>query len=74
MEGYMAKRVRVTTESESGRNQRFYDPERNRNMTRPEFVKDIRDGKYAGDYHVRNVNGVPTPASNPDKSGGNNLG
>ena len=37
------------------------------------FVERIRRGEYS-DYHVRIVEGVPTPASNPDKSEGNNLG
>lgn len=69
----MARRVRVTSESDSGRNLRFYDPDRHQSMTRPEFVKAINDGKYE-DYHVRKINGVQTPVSNPDKTESDNLG
>jgi hypothetical protein len=70
----MAKKsVRVTQESDSGRNQKFHDPKTGREMTRAQFVNEIEQGKYPG-YHVREVNGVKTPASNPDKSEGNNLG
>jgi hypothetical protein len=41
-------------------------------MSREEFVREIEKGKYS-DYHVRDINGVPTPVSNPDKSEQNNL-
>jgi Protein of unknown function (DUF3892) len=71
----MAKnpRVSVVGESESGRNTRFRDNQTGREMSRPEFVRRIQDGDYDG-YHVRRVNGVPTPASDPDNKKGNNLG
>lgn len=69
----MGKRVSVTSESESGRNERFHDNRTGRDMSRPEFVREIQNGNY-DHYHVRNVNGVKTPASNPDKSQNNNLG
>lgn len=68
-----AKRVTVTQESPSGRNQQFRDERNGARMTRPEFVREIRTGHYP-DYHVRVVNGVPTPVSNPDRSERNNLG
>jgi hypothetical protein len=68
----MAKSVRVTSESDSGRNQRFHDDKSGKNMSRAEFVKEIEAGKFP-DYHVRNVNGLNTPVSNPDRSEGNNL-
>ncbi len=42
-------------------------------MTRAEFVRQIEAGKYSG-YHVREVNGVKTPAANPDGNARNNLG
>lgn len=67
------KRVTVTRESNSGRNQAFRDNQTGNNMTRSEFVNRINNGNYP-DYHVRNINGVKTPASNPDKSKNNNLG
>ncbi len=69
----MAKRVSVTRESDSGRNQQFRDNRTEQQMSRPEFVRQIRQGNY-DNYHVRNINGVPTPASNPDNSENNNLG
>jgi hypothetical protein len=69
----MAKTVEVTQESDSGRNQRFHDNHTGRNMTRAEFIQRIRQGNYP-DYHERNINGVATPVSNPDRSENNNLG
>lgn len=68
----MAKSVKVTVESESGRNQKFHDTKSGKDMTRPEFVKEIKQGNFP-DYHVRKVNGIPTPVSNPDSKEGNNL-
>ena len=66
------KDVRVGDESESGRNLTFNVPGRGE-ISRQEFVRLINDGKYPG-YHVADINGLPTPRSNPDKSEGNNLG
>lgn len=66
------KRVSVTEESKTGRNQKFRDNYSGGNMTRPEFVKKIESGDYAK-YHVRKVNGVKTPVSNPDSTRNNNL-
>lgn len=66
-------RVTVTSESETGRNQRFRDNATGHSMSRREFVRAIESGKYE-DYHVRKINGVKTPASNPDGSDRNNLG
>ncbi|MDQ3686044.1 MAG: hypothetical protein M3430_10655 [Acidobacteriota bacterium] len=68
----MAKRISVTRESESGRNQQFRDNRTGQQMSRPELVRQIRQGNY-DNYHVRNINGVPTPVSNPDNSENNNL-
>lgn len=66
-------RVSVTNETETGRNTGFVDNRTGREMSRPEFVNQIQSGNYPN-YHVRDVNGVPTPASNPDGKKGNNLG
>lgn len=68
----MSGRIKVTCESESGRNQRFKDTQTGRSMTRQEFVRAIENGSYPK-YHVRVVNGVKTPASNPDSTENNNL-
>jgi len=69
----MPKRVSVTHESSTGRNERFRDNHTGANMSRAGFVQQINRGNYE-DYHVRTINGVPTPCSNPDDSQNNNLG
>lgn len=69
----MARRVRVTQETNSGRNQRFFDPDRCAYMSRADFVRAIEHGRYP-DYHVRVLGGIKTPVSNPDKTESDNLG
>ncbi|QAT48545.1 hypothetical protein EQM14_01425 [Caproiciproducens sp. NJN-50] len=66
-------RVTVNAEDSNGRNQTFHDNQTNRNMNRKQFVKSIEKGNYE-DYHVRKINNVKTPCSNPDCSKNNNLG
>ena len=66
------KRITVTKESDTGRNQKFHDNHNSSDMTRAQFVKEIEQGQYPN-YHVREVNGVKTPVSNPDASRNNNL-
>ena len=66
------KRVTVTNESDSGRNLRFHDNFNGQDMTRGQFVSQIENGGY-GNYHVREINGVKTPVSNPDGTKNNNL-
>ena len=66
------KRVTVTKESKTGRNQKFHDNYTGADMSRPDFVKQIENGNYSN-YHVRNINGVKTPVSNPDGKSNNNL-
>jgi hypothetical protein len=68
----MPKRVKVTNENKSGRNTNFYDNFSNKDMTRGQFVKEINSGNYPN-YHTREINGVKTPVSNPDKTKNNNL-
>lgn len=67
------KRVSVLSETSTGRNQKFHDNYTGAVMSRNQFVKAIESGKY-DNYHVRVINGISTPASNPDKSSKNNLG
>lgn len=67
------KRVKVTRESASGRNENFNDTATGRNMNREQFVRSIENGNYEN-YHIREINGVKTPCSNPDNSTNNNLG
>lgn len=68
----MPKRVSTIQESNTGRNQKFRDNFSKTDMTRSQFVKEIKAGNYEN-YHVRNVNGVATPVSNPDRTRNNNL-
>lgn len=42
-------------------------------MTKASFVKEIEHGNYE-DFHVRKINGLKTPCSNPDGNSKNNLG
>ena len=67
------KRVKVTAENATGRNQAFQDTRTADEMTWAEFVQQIEEGLYPN-YHIRVINGVKTPVSNPDASEGNNLG
>ena len=69
----MPKRIKVISESESGRNQRFHDNFTGANMTRGQLVREIERGNYPN-YHVREIDGVKTPVSNPDANRRNNLG
>ncbi len=68
----MSGRVKVTQESDSGRNQRFRDTRTGQEMTRAQFVKKIENGQY-DNYHVRKINNIKTPVSNPDETTNNNL-
>lgn len=68
----LPKRVKVTTESDTGRNTKFHDNFTGADMTRYQFVNQIKQGNY-DNYHIRNINGVDTPVSNPDKNTNNNL-
>lgn len=67
------KRVSVTRESSTGRNTQFRDNWTGKTMSSPQFVRSIENGQYPH-YHVRVINHVPTPVSNPDRSTNNNLG
>jgi len=67
------KRVKVTDESDSGRNQAFRDNFTGAEMTRAQFVHEIEAGNYPR-YHIRKINGVKTPVSNPDGKDSDNVG
>ena len=66
------KRVTVTQESETGRNKKFHDNCNGNDMTTKQFVRGIKQGDYEN-YHIRVINGVETPVSNPDSTINNNL-
>lgn len=67
------KRVKVVRESASGRNLEFLDTRTAAHMSRAQFVKKIEAGDYPH-YHVRKIQGLKTPVSNPDETEDNNLG
>lgn len=67
------KRISVIKESKTGRNEKFRDNRKNKDMTRTQFVSEIEKGNY-DNFHIRNVNGKKTPVSNPDFAKDNNLG
>lgn len=67
-----SKPVIVLTEDENGRNQIFLDLVKNQVLTREEFVSQVEARSYSG-YTVKQINGVPTPVSNPDGRRTNNL-
>jgi predicted SPOUT superfamily RNA methylase MTH1 len=64
-------KITVTSESATGRNTRFDVPGQG-DTSRQALVQQIRHGDHPG-YHVRVINGLATPVSNPDGSVGNNL-
>jgi hypothetical protein len=66
------KRITVTNESDSGRNLNFHDNYTGKDMTLKQFVNKIDTGNY-DNYHVRKINNVRTPVSNPDGKEQNNL-
>ncbi|WCZ18911.1 hypothetical protein HLG73_05990 [Lacticaseibacillus paracasei] len=68
----MPKRVNVTSENKSGRNEKFHDNFTGKNMNRSQFVQAIQNGEYKN-YTVRNLHGLKTPASKPDSTTNNNL-
>ena len=65
--------IKVIEESESGRNKKFRDTVKNKIMTSPQFVKEIENGNYRK-FHIRKINGIKTPVSNPNKKTKDNLG
>lgn len=69
----MRKRITVINENESGRNINFKDNYTGKMMTLNQFVKKIENNNYEN-YHIRKINGIKTPVSNPDKNRNNNLG
>jgi hypothetical protein len=70
---WLPKKVDVIEESATGRNVRFRDNITGRVMSRKGFSKAIEAGNYP-DYHIRVINGVRTPVSNPDSTTDDNLG
>ncbi len=67
------KRIKVVAKDETGRNERFRDTRTGWEMSRAQFVRRIKSGEYE-EYHIRRINKIDTPVSNPDKRRRNNLG
>lgn len=65
-------RVKTIKENETGRNVRFQDTKTKKEMTDKGFVRAIKKGEYEG-YHIRNINGIDTPAANPNGDTSDNL-
>ena len=53
-------RVKVIQEDDSGRNERFKDCTSGNEMTRNQFVREIKKGNYE-EYYVRKINGFDCP-------------
>ncbi len=72
----MPKKVSVIEEDKNGRNILFRDNYTKEIMTDKKFVEKIKnnDNNYQDRFHVRVINGIETPCSNPDDSSNNNLG
>lgn len=68
----MAKRLIATEENKTKRNIKFLDLSLKQEFTRAQIVKEIEEGNYP-EYHIRKINGLKTPVSNPDKKTSNNL-
>ena len=68
----MKKRITVIKEDEKGRNIIFRDNLSGTDLLREQLVRKIKQGTYR-DYHIRIINKVETPVSNPDKNEKNNL-
>ena len=69
----MPKRIKVTKESDTGRNLEFHDNFTGKDMTLSQFVKEINNGNY-DNYTVKKINNLDTPVSKSDSSRNNNLG
>ena len=69
----MPKRIKVTKESDTGRNLEFHDNFTGKDMTRSQFIIEINYGNY-DNYTVKKINNLDTPVSKSDSSRNNNLG
>ena len=59
--------LKTINESNTERNLIFLDTKNNKELTLEQLVKMIEKGKYPK-YHIRIINGIKTPCSNPDKN------
>jgi len=66
-------RIQKVNETATGRNVTFRDNQTQQILTRTQVVQLIESGNLQG-YHIRRINGIKTPCSNPDNTSNNNLG
>ena len=59
--------LKTINESNTERNLIFLDTKNNKELTLEQLVKMIEKGKYPK-YHIRIINGIKPPCSNPDKN------
>lgn len=67
-------RLKVTKESNTGRNLEFQDTKTKELLTTSEVAKRIDKGTYEGYHHYKDQKGRTVIRSNPDKNKKNNLG
>ena len=68
----MPSRLKTIKQSSTWRNIKFKDNFKWNVFTRIEVVKKIQRWELKN-YHIRNINWVKTPVSNPDSTKNNNL-
>lgn len=66
----IASKITAIKENKTGRNTHFKVGQETK--TRATVVKEIKQGQHPN-YHIRKINGVDTPVSNPDKTSNNNI-
>lgn len=69
----LSKPIVSLSKSPTGRNQLFFDLEKNLTLSRLELVEAIQRGEYAG-YSVKTIRGIETPVSKRDRRKTNNIG
>jgi hypothetical protein len=68
----ISKPVIAISQSETGRNQTYFDLQKRTVMTLDEFVGSIWNGNYPG-YSVKQIKGIATPVSKRDQKKKNNI-
>jgi hypothetical protein len=69
----VSKPIISVSKSPTGRNQQFFDLQKQILLTRPELVSLIRAGEYP-DYSIKIIRGIETPVSKRDSQKTNNIG
>ena len=70
--GSINKSVIAASEDRKGRNHAFTDVQSGKSFSREEFVQLIEAGRFP-EYHIRVINGIKTPVSNPNHKLTDNL-